>query len=64
MKRGDLIRHLRAAGCESLRDTGRHEIDHRPITGMQSPVPRHTEIDAKIVWNICKELGIDRPLGR
>jgi predicted RNA binding protein YcfA (HicA-like mRNA interferase family) len=64
MKRGDVIRHLRAAGCLSLRDTGRHEIYHNPATGMQSPVPRHGELDAKIVRKICKELGIERPLGR
>ena len=64
MKRGDVIRHLHTAGCESLRDTGKHEIYHNAATGMQSPVPRHNELNPIIVRKICRELGIAPPLGR
>ena len=64
MKRGNVVRHLREAACASPRDTGKHEIYHNPANGMQSPVPRHNEINPIIVRKICRELGIAPPLGR
>ena len=64
MKRNKLIRHLTDAGCELLREGGRHSI-YRNMTNRQTaPVPRHGEIDAMLVLKICKELGVNPPTER
>ena len=45
MKRGDLLRHLRAHGCDLLREGGRHSWWHNPNQNKRSSVLRHNEID-------------------
>jgi len=64
VKRDKLVRHLTDAGCELLREGGRHSI-YRNMTNRQAaPVPRHREIDPVLVLKICKELGVDPPTER
>ena len=58
MKRGDLLRHLRAYGCDLLREGGRHSWWHNPNQNKRSSVPRHSEIDDLLANKICKDLGI------
>ncbi len=58
MKRSDLIRHLNANGCESLREGGRHSIYWNPANRRTSAVPRHNEIVDPVANRICKDLGI------
>ncbi|MEW6299736.1 MAG: type II toxin-antitoxin system HicA family toxin [Thermodesulfobacteriota bacterium] len=57
MKRGDLLRYLRAQGCELLRKGGRHSWWHNPTLNNRSSVPRHTEIDNNLARKTCKHLG-------
>jgi mRNA interferase HicA len=64
MKRGDLLRHLKAQGCELEREGANHTIYRNPATGTSSPVPRHEELGPGLVWKICRELEIERPAGR
>ncbi len=64
MKRSKLIKHLRDAGCELVREGGRHSIYRNTINRQTAPVPRHSEIDARLVLIICKEMGIDAPTER
>ncbi|MEO6050827.1 MAG: type II toxin-antitoxin system HicA family toxin [Pyrinomonadaceae bacterium] len=61
MKRRDLIRHLREYGCELLREGGSHSWWHNPQQNRRSAVPRHTEINGKLILKICKDLGIPKP---
>ena len=63
MKRHELLDHLKDHGCELHREGGRHSIYTNPATGAKAPIPRHNEIDNRLVRSICKQLGID-PLGR
>jgi len=58
MKRGDLLRHLRANGCALLREGARHSWWHNPAQNRRSAVPRHNEIDDGLARKICKDLGV------
>ena len=58
MKRTALIKHLRAAGCELLREGARHSWWHNPKLNQRSAVPRHTKIVDQLADKICKDLGI------
>jgi len=61
MKRRDLIRHLHQHGCELLREGGSHSWWHNPSQNRRSAVPRHSEINDKLILKICKDLGVPRP---
>jgi mRNA interferase HicA len=58
MKRSELLRHLRAHGCELLREGARHSWWHNPIQNKRSAVPRHTEVSDILAKKICRDLGI------
>ena len=58
MKRNQLVRHLRAHGCELLREGGRHSWWHNTILGNRSAIPRHTEVSDVLAKKICKDLGV------
>jgi mRNA interferase HicA len=58
MKRDDLLRHLKAHGCDLLREGGRHSWWYNPNQNKRSSVPRHNEIDDLLANKICKDLGI------
>ena len=58
MKRRDLIRQLKAEGCMLLRHGSRHDVYINPKNGMKQPVPRHNEIDERLVRHIKKYLGL------
>jgi mRNA interferase HicA len=58
MKRAALLRHLRAHGCDLLREGGRHSWSHNPDLNTRSAVPRHKEINDALARKICKDLGI------
>lgn len=64
MKRRKLIQHLTRHGCEEIREGARHSIFLNAHSRQTAPVPRHAEIDWKLVLVICKELGIDAPTAR
>ena len=59
MKRLDLIKKLKAAGCELLRHGGKHEVYHNPKTGLSQPVPRHREINERLAKKIIRDLAED-----
>ncbi|MDI1243757.1 MAG: type II toxin-antitoxin system HicA family toxin [bacterium] len=61
MKRRDLTRHLSKYGCELLREGGSHSWWHNTLQNRRSAVPRHTEINDKLILKICKDLGIPKP---
>jgi mRNA interferase HicA len=58
MKRRELLRHLRAHGCQLLREGGRHSWWHNPTLNKRSAVPRHNDIDEDLARKICRDLGI------
>ncbi|WP_353740575.1 type II toxin-antitoxin system HicA family toxin [Desulfoferrobacter suflitae] len=58
MKRSELIRRLREAGCFLHRHGANHDIYLNPATGQKQPVPRHTEIDDVLAKHINKHLSV------
>ena len=61
MKRAKLIQHLAQWRCEQLREGKRHSIFVNRTNNHTAPVPRHSDIDGRLVLMICKELGIAPP---
>ena len=63
MKRREFIRHLRENNCHLLDEGSRHSIIQNTVTGKKTSLPRHTEIDRRLVALVCKQLEIERPRG-
>jgi mRNA interferase HicA len=61
VKRHELLAHLRAHGCELLREGSRHSIWWNPATGATAAVPRHVEVANVLARRICQDLGIPAP---
>lgn len=61
MKRVDLLRHLRAHGCELLREGGRHSVYVNRSAGKATSIPRHREINELIALKICRDLDVPNP---
>jgi len=64
MKRHELLRHLRFHGCFLKREGSKHTLHQNPLNGRIEAVPRHNEIDNKLVEKICKRLEIPLPKKR
>ena len=62
MKQRDLLRHLRFCGCMLKREGARHSLYVNPQNGAIEAVPRHVEVDNRLVEKICKRLEIPLPL--
>ena len=54
----DLERHLRAQGCEPVREGANHSIWQNPAAKVRSAVPRHVEIPRTTARAICRQLQV------
>jgi mRNA interferase HicA len=61
MKRKDLIRHLKAHGCELLREGGSHTIYINRAVRASSSIPRHREVNDFLARKICRDLQVPEP---
>lgn len=61
MKRNQLVKHLKACGCEFYAEGSKHSKVRNNATGKRITVPRHTEIDNDLAKDICKQLGVQKP---
>ncbi len=59
MKRRDLERKLRVAGCFLKREGGSHSIWTNPKNGVTEAVPRHNEIKEPLARKIIKRLDAE-----
>jgi mRNA interferase HicA len=59
MKRRDLERKLRIAGCYLKREGSSHALWINPKTGLMEAVPRHTEIKELLAKKILKNLNAE-----
>ena len=57
MKRRDLERRLRIAGCYLKREGSAHSLWVNPKTGGMEAVPRHSEVKEPLARKILKNLG-------
>lgn len=56
MKRRDLERRLRHAGCYLKREGASHSLWVDPRTGIVEAIPRHTEIKEPLARKILRSL--------
>jgi mRNA interferase HicA len=61
MKRRDLLAHLRAHGCQLLREGACHSWWYQTQSRKRSAVPRHNEINNHLARKICRDLGVPEP---
>ena len=61
MKRKDLIRELKKAGCVLIRHGAKHDWYQNPRTKVSQPVPRHREINEHLARHIIKMPNLDKP---
>jgi predicted RNA binding protein YcfA (HicA-like mRNA interferase family) len=59
MKRRDLERKLRIAGCYLKREGSSHALWINPKTGVMEAVPRHTEVKEPLANRILKNLNAE-----
>jgi mRNA interferase HicA len=59
MKRRDLERKLRMAGCYLKREGTSHSLWINPKNGVIESVPRHTEIKEPLAKKILKNLNAE-----
>ena len=59
MKRRDLERKLRIAGCYLKREGKSHSLWINPKNGVTEVVPRHTEIKEPLAKKILKDLNAE-----
>ena len=59
MKTSELVKKLKAAGCEIVRNGGSHDIWRSPITGKEFTLWRHKkEMPTGTVDRILKDTGL------
>lgn len=56
-----LLRHLTAHNCYLSRHGGNHDTWRRLDNSFVTSVPRHKEVDFKLVRAICRDLDIPVP---
>jgi mRNA interferase HicA len=59
MKRRDLEKRLRIAGCYLKREGASHSLWTNPQTGVVEAVPRHIEIKEPLARKILKSLATE-----
>jgi mRNA interferase HicA len=59
MKRKDLEKRLRMAGCYLKREGASHSLWMNPRTGAIEAVPRHNEIKESLAKKILKNLNAE-----
>ncbi len=59
MKRKQLEKKLRKAGCYLKREGASHSLWLNPQTGVVEAVPRHTEIKEFLAKKILKSLNVE-----
>jgi predicted RNA binding protein YcfA (HicA-like mRNA interferase family) len=57
MKRGALLKRLKAQGCVFLKHGKKHDVYKNPRTGIEERVPRHTDINETLADHIIKNLS-------
>jgi predicted RNA binding protein YcfA (HicA-like mRNA interferase family) len=61
VRRVALVRHLKANGCELLREGRRHSVFVHRERGTVTTVPRHREINDLLARKICRDLDVAEP---
>jgi len=57
MKKGELIKRIKAKGCIFVKHGKKHDVYKNPRTGVVERVPRHNDINEILAGAIIKRLS-------
>jgi len=57
MKKGELLKRIKAQGCIFVKHGKKHDVYKNPRTGIEERVPRHTDINETLANFIIKNLS-------
>ena len=57
MKKGELLKRLKAQGCFFVKHGKKHDIYMNPRTGAEERIPRHNEINELLAKIIIRKLS-------
>ena len=57
MKRGALLKRLKAQGCVFIKHGKKHDVYKNPRTGAEDRVPHHSDINETLANYIIKNLS-------
>jgi hypothetical protein len=57
MKRGALLKRLKAQGCVFVKHGKKHDVYKNPRTGVEERVPRHNDVNEILADLIIKHLS-------
>jgi len=60
MKREKLLKYLRQYNCDIFREGKKHSIVINRNNDKVTSVPRHSDINDKLVYSICKDLDVPK----
>jgi len=57
MKKGELLKRLKAQGCIFVKHGKKHDVYMNPRTGAEERIPRHNDINEILAGVIIKRLS-------
>jgi len=57
MKKGELLKRIKAQGCIFVKHGKKHDVYKNPRTGVEERIPRHTDINETLANYIIKNLS-------
>jgi len=60
MKREKVLKYFRQYGCEIYREGKKHSIIINRVNDRITALPRHPDINDKLVLSLCKDLDIPK----
>jgi predicted RNA binding protein YcfA (HicA-like mRNA interferase family) len=57
MKKGALLKKLKAQGCVFVEHGKKHDVYKNPRTGKEERIPRHSDINENLAKEIIKNLS-------
>ena len=57
MKRGALLKRIKAQGCIFVKHGKKHDVYRNPRTGVEDRVPRHSDVNENLANHIIANLS-------
>ena len=57
MKKGELLKRLKAQGCVFVKHGKKHDVYINPRTGLEERIPRHNDINELLAKIIIRKLS-------
>ena len=57
MKKGELLKRIKAHGCIFVKHGKKHDVYMNPRTGMEERIPRHSDINENLAKAIMRNLS-------